>query len=875
MKLNKYRSFFFLVASFQGLSCSLLHESKHPRSCKVHDYIVCEKISATPDEKNNFDVIGGNTDIESHILGINYQHMRYFCSISPSYAIANDLEPRMSLELVYVPEWFHAEMVKHARGHDGVSNLIVKNSLVCRDTVILQDVRNAMFKEVSTKHSSEDTQEAPVMTDSVPQDNNIIEWEHHKVARSSLKHGRFLQQALVSQSSATPTSTCVDDSSFWFLLDNGNNRTCDWIKRANPQKRILKYCDRTHVKYGCPHTCLKSRENPLPCECPDDDEAFQFSLFELTNETRKCEWISQGAETLDARRSTYCYFENNTATLIGEKCIRSCGFCRGELQSTVPPSMLPSHIPTLLLLTSTQSPSIRTSPSSSNKSSKSTKCLDKSKKSCSPSSKPSVIPSSNPSDFPSYQPTRQPSDQPSVCQDEPGWVVGGTSKFSGMNCTDIRGNINGWCELIQGLNDAQYAGKSIREACCDCGGGDHQTIFPSVSPTEHPSVSQEPSYHEFPSTPPSLQPSECRNEPGWHFKANMSDGTLVEVTCEWLGDNYHLCQQFRDFFFDAKNVFLACCICGGGDHVSVHPSDSPSELPSVKPSTLPSLSIKPSYVPTGLPSDSPTDSPSNEPSHEPSSSSKPSNFPSLPFGTAFDGDPCNYDSECKERPLFPTATHADEKCYLLKRRLPTPSPTVLNARSLSVINFELSEKRHMRAEAATSSLNSVPSKPSEFIHKRQVSFTRRVQSSQKSPKSEKCSRGKGYSCSPTSVPSSAPSTLPTVYPSNNPSSHPSVSPSILPSDEPSLKPSSVPSDFPSLEPSDEPSMNPSEVPSTRPSSYPSTEPSLMPSAKPSETPTNNPSSIPSISLIPSMKPTPSRQSGVCNINKVCEAEVSL
>jgi hypothetical protein len=28
-------------------------------------------------------------------------------------------------------------------------------------------------------------------------------------------------------------------------------------------------------------------------------------------------------------------------------------------------------------------------------------------------------------------------------------------------------------------------------------------------------------------------------------------------------------------------------------------------------------------------------------------------------------------------------------------------------------------------------------------------------------------------------------------------------------------------------------------------------------------------------MIPSMKPTPSRQSGVCTINKICEAEVSI
>jgi hypothetical protein len=162
-----------------------------------------------------------------------------------------------------------------------------------------------------------------------------------------------------------------------------------------------------------------------------------------------------------------------------------------------------------------------------------TKCDGKGKgSSCAPSTEPSAFPSSSPSETPSDEPSVQPSQQPSVCQDEPGWQVGGSSKFAGMKCSDISGNIDGWCELIQDLEDAQYEGKSISESCCDCGGGDHQVIFPSTSPTETPSESQEPSYHVFPSVEPSMQPSMCRNEPGWHVATQvLSDGTNVDVTC--------------------------------------------------------------------------------------------------------------------------------------------------------------------------------------------------------------------------------------------------------------------------------------------------------------------------------------------------------
>jgi len=251
-----------------------------------------------------------------------------------------------------------------------------------------------------------------------------------------------------------------------------------------------------------------------------------------------------------------------------------------------------------------------------------------------PSFKPSDGPSISPSSMPSSLPSALPSQQPTVCQDEPGWEVGGTSDFAGMLCADINGNSDGWCELLEGLNDdTSHEGKVISEACCDCGGGDHQIVFPSSSPSIQPSVSPKPSLPEFPSTVPSSQPTMCRDEPGWHFPVETSSGTTLEVACAWLGDNSNLCANFRDRYFQAKNVFLACCICGGADHLSVAPSSKPSNGPSISPSSMPSSlpstrpSSMPSLGPSALPSVMPSVVPSSKPSDGPSIS--PSLLPSI------------------------------------------------------------------------------------------------------------------------------------------------------------------------------------------------------------------------------------------------------
>ena len=200
----------------------------------------------------------------------------------------------------------------------------------------------------------------------------------------------------------------------------------------------------------------------------------------------------------------------------------------------------------------------------------------------SPSTAPSMVPSTVPSDA--------PSSVPSECVDEEGWTVGGESKFQNMTCSDIDANPEHWCGLLQGISDTQNFGKGINEACCLCHGSTFKTTYPSLTPSSKPSVSQSPTLHAYPSSEPSSQPSQCVDEPGWHIKATMDDGTDVQVTCEWFGDNVNLCEQFKDCEYNAKTPALACCLCGGGDHQSVAPSTSPSSQPSAEPSFQPSVS---------------------------------------------------------------------------------------------------------------------------------------------------------------------------------------------------------------------------------------------------------------------------------------------
>uniref|UniRef100_A0A7S3QC54 Uncharacterized protein n=1 Tax=Chaetoceros debilis TaxID=122233 RepID=A0A7S3QC54_9STRA len=172
-----------------------------------------------------------------------------------------------------------------------------------------------------------------------------------------------------------------------------------------------------------------------------------------------------------------------------------------------------------------------------------------------------------PSAKPSVNPSLMPSVQPSVCRDEFEWRVGGSSIYKGMTCEDIDYDPVKWCAFLQKIPDASYGGKSISEACCECGGGDHQTIFPSLSPSASPSLTSSPSFVVVPSE----SPSTCSDEPGWTFTA---DDEELNLGCDALQEN--LCSVVEHIIFGLKTASAACCVCGGGDHVVIPCYNAPN-----------------------------------------------------------------------------------------------------------------------------------------------------------------------------------------------------------------------------------------------------------------------------------------------------------
>jgi hypothetical protein len=238
-----------------------------------------------------------------------------------------------------------------------------------------------------------------------------------------------------------------------------------------------------------------------------------------------------------------------------------------------------------------------------------------------------------PSPTPSIEPTStsKPSSSPTICKDEEGWVVGGQSIYRGMNCTQLASETEDWCSAIGNVPDHSYNGKGVHEACCICGGSTYTTTFPSTVPSLKPTMSSFPTIKYEPSALPTDQPSQCVDEDGWKFEFGG-----VDLGCRAVSENpIEFCERFRSVFYMDKNTYSACCVCGGGNHVSVKPSTVPSTSPTSSPSSRPTSSPEP------------TKTASVSPSVSPSVSLAPSNYPTAEVGSKFDGDSCNVDSECR------------------------------------------------------------------------------------------------------------------------------------------------------------------------------------------------------------------------------------
>ena len=115
-----------------------------------------------------------------------------------------------------------------------------------------------------------------------------------------------------------PTIECVDDSTFDFLLENGNARTCSWItgNSRNTPQRIAAYCPSAHVRTRCPATCKF-------CQCKNDT-SFKFVIE--GGEKKHCKWIDLNPFKIEQRRSEWCGTCSKPSEL-ANKCPEACGFC--------------------------------------------------------------------------------------------------------------------------------------------------------------------------------------------------------------------------------------------------------------------------------------------------------------------------------------------------------------------------------------------------------------------------------------------------------------------------------------------------------------------------------------------------------------------
>ncbi len=98
------------------------------------------------------------------------------------------------------------------------------------------------------------------------------------------------------------------------------------------------------------------------------------------------------------------------------------------------------------------------------------------------SSVPTRTPSAEPSEKPSSSPSNSPSAPASQCFDESDWNF-----YENNGCAVVEeavAEMSDFCDFIEHIvsND-----KTVKQACCICNGGIHETVMPSTIPTGNPS----------------------------------------------------------------------------------------------------------------------------------------------------------------------------------------------------------------------------------------------------------------------------------------------------------------------------------------------------------------------------------------------------
>ncbi len=376
--------------------------------------------------------------------------------------------------------------------------------------------------------------------------------------------------------------TCEDNTTRFEItskpVQGGDKKSCTWARA----KKWFR-CEIEEVKENCPVTCGAC--------CEDMKGKILFLNPYGKTVLKTCEWIGRKDTFWRCKRylgaSEYC----------GKTC-QSCSEGGLAIQPSTPPTV--SLMPTASNAPSPE-PSVERSPSpSANASSR-----PSSKPSVTPTAKRTGLPTKRPTSSPLRHPTRSPTKHPSTspslngshqpstsmnptsvpsqspgpstfpssspteCVDEPNWFTYTAEGYlNGLTCTQIADLPTQWCPYFE-----VYNGKSPYEACCVCGGGSHLPIAPSQSPSQAPTVS--PTISSQPSISssdvPSAAPTSCVDEPLWIFDASKG-WDCSKMTPSFCGDLH---------IVNGKSSNQACCICGGGSHVPIPPSESPSIGPTV------------------------------------------------------------------------------------------------------------------------------------------------------------------------------------------------------------------------------------------------------------------------------------------------------
>ncbi len=260
------------------------------------------------------------------------------------------------------------------------------------------------------------------------------------------------------------------------------------ISRSTSTKRSAREAEaatQETKRPKCPHVNLvKAPKNGYPhpiCpdSCPSDatKERFSVTYPDGSVKTHSCNWAAR----VPAKKAARCSLPEISSCCAATCCTNDC------VPSTVPsespsqtPSLFPTHAPSHQPSAApSESPSRSPSVLPSHAPSHQPSVLPSDHPSHLPSSSPSDVPTAQPSVLPTMVPTRvpsvipsdlpsdAPSSQPSVCVDEEGWSVGGTTEpYAGMTCRYISGldDPESWCNAIKNLTDGGNLNKPVDEA---------------------------------------------------------------------------------------------------------------------------------------------------------------------------------------------------------------------------------------------------------------------------------------------------------------------------------------------------------------------------------------------------------------------------